>query len=331
MKRLTIGKLRGLQQVANGKGTFTVLAMDHRGSFKQMINPKDPAAVTYDEMARRKVELCRTIGPLASAVLLDPVYGVSQCIGEGALPGSRGLLVSIEETGYEGGKESRITRLLPDWSVEKIKRLGASAVKMLVYFRPDLKDVARRQLGTISEVADECRTHDIPLFLESVSYPVGGESANPQEFARRREEIVIETARQITALPVDVLKAEFPADLNFNKDRNALLKLCRELDAASRVPWVLLSGGVDIETFCTQVEIACEAGASGFMGGRAIWQEIMPMADPAERAEFLGSTVTQRMHRLNGIVAEKGRPWYRKYGASVSELASTSEAWYRMY
>lgn len=164
-----------------------------------------------------------------------------------------------------------------------------------------------------------------------MSYPVGSEASNPQEFARQKEEIVIETARQITALPIDVLKAEFPADMKFNNDGVSLLRLCRALDAASRVPWVLLSAGVDIETFCTQVEIACEAGASGFLGGRAIWQEVMPMTDAAKRAQFYRSTVTGRFQRLNDIVVKHGRPWYRKYGAGTNELISTSEEWYRKY
>ena len=331
MKELTIGKIRGLQQVANEGGTFTVLAMDHRGSFKQMINPNDSESISYEEVVLRKIEMCKYVAPLASAVLLDPIYGAAQCISQGALPGGRGLLVSIEESGYEGGKENRVTRLLSDWSVEKIKRLGASAVKILVYFRPDLTDLARRQLAIVAEVADECRTHDIPLFVEPVSYPVGGETSNPQEFARRKEDLVIETARQMTALPIDVLKAEVPADMKFNKDGVSLLRLCRGLDAASRVPWVLLSAGVDIETFCTQVEIACEAGASGFLGGRAIWQEVMPMTDAAKRVQFYRSTVAGRFQRLNDIVAKHGRPWHKKYAPSIAELTRTSEDWYRKY
>lgn len=326
-----VGKIRGLQQVANEGGTFTVLAMDHRGSFKSMIDRGSPDSVSYEEVVRRKLELCRHIAPLASAVLLDPIYGAAQCISQGSLPGGKGLLVSIEESGYEGSSEHRLTALLPDWSVEKIKRLGASAVKILVYYRPDLKDLAKRQLETLQSVAEECQTHDIPLFVEPVSYPVGGEIADPAAFAKHKEEIVIETARQITALPIDVLKAEFPADMKFNQDRAALLKLCHELDATSRVPWVLLSAGVDIETFCTQVEIACTAGASGFLGGRAIWQEVMPMADPSERAVFLATTVAARMRRLTGIVADKGKPWYKKYGGSLKGLLPVSEDWYKQY
>lgn len=331
MTKLTIGKIRGLQQVASESGTFTVLAMDHRGSFLQMINPKESNRVGYDEVVQRKVEMCSELSKYASAVLLDPIYGTVQCISRGALPGGKGLLVSIEESGYEGGRERRVTRLLTNWNVEKIKRLGASAVKILVYYRPDLKDLAKSQLEIVRRVAEECLIHDIPLFVEPVSYPVGNEVTNPQEFARHKEEIVIETARDITALPINVLKAEFPADMKFNKDRDALSKLCRELDKASQVPWVLLSAGVDIDSFCTEVEIACEAGASGFLGGRAIWQEVMPITDTAKRLEFYRSTVAGRFQRLNDIVRKHGKPWYRKYGTSVTDLTQGSEDWYQKY
>lgn len=332
MAGLTAGKIRGLQQVANEGGTFTVLAMDHRGSFKQMVNPKDPDSISYAEVVRRKIELCKYVAPYASAVLLDPIYGAAQCISAGALPGGKGLLVSIEESGYEGGKENRVTRLLTDWGVEKIKRLGASAVKILVYYRPDLKDLAKKQLATVNAVAEECLKFDIPLFVEPVSYPVGNEVGKPEEFARRKEEIVIETARQITALPIDVLKAEFPADLSYRKDERDLARLCQELDKASRVPWVLLSAGVNIETFSMQVEIACEAGASGFLGGRAIWQEVMPITDPQKRVEFLTTTVAERMKRLNRIVSEDGKAWWRKFGVSLEDVsAAVSEEWYRKY
>ena len=331
MYKLTVGKIRGLQQVANEEGTFTVLAMDHRGSFKQMINPQDSESVSYEEVVLRKLEMCTELSKYASAVLLDPIYGAAQCISMGALPGGKGLLVSIEESGYEGGREDRITRLLTNWDVGKIKRLGASAVKILVYYRPDLKELAKNQLDIVKRVAEDCLTYDIPLFVEPVSYPVGSEVANPQEFARHKEEIVIETAREITALPINVLKAEFPADTKFNKDNNALHKLCRELDNTSQVPWVLLSAGVDIETFCMQVEIACEEGASGFLGGRAIWQEVMPVADSAKRIEYYHSTVAGRFQRLNAIVKQHGKPWYRKYGISTDELAQGSEDWYQKY
>ena len=97
----------------------------------------------------RKLELCAALAPHASAILLDPDYGAAQCIAGGVLPGHTGLLVSIEATGYENSPQGRITSLLKGWSVEKIKRMGGSAVKILVYYRPDLPNVAQKQLKTI--------------------------------------------------------------------------------------------------------------------------------------------------------------------------------------
>ena len=331
MKTLSIGKIRGLQQVANSGGTFTVLAMDHRGSFKQMVNPKNPDAVSYQETVDRKMEMCAELSPYASAVLLDPIFGAAQCIQGSALPGGKGLLVSIEESGYEGGKDARVTRLLTNWNVEKIKRMGASAVKILVYFRPELKSLAQSQMKIVADVAADCQKFDIPLFVEPVSYAIGSEISNPAEFAKHKEEVVLETARLLTALPIDVLKAEFPADMKYNKDRTKLNQLCKELDKVSQVPWVLLSAGVDIDTFCTQVEIACENGASGFLGGRAIWQEVMPMTDAAERIKYYRSVVAGRFQRLNDIVSKKGRAWYKKYAPSTGSLVETSEGWLQKY
>jgi tagatose 1,6-diphosphate aldolase len=331
MERLTIGKLRGLQQIAGPDGILTICAMDHRWSFRNMINRAAPESVSYDEMVKRKLELCSTFAPIATAVLIDPLFGAAQCISQSALPGTTGLLVSIEATGYSGGKEHRVTELLEGWGVERIKRMGASAVKMLVYYRPDLKELASRQLDTVRTVAEDCIKYDIPLLVEPVSYPVGSEVDKPEEFARHKPELVIETAREMTALPIDVLKAEFPADLRYNKDRTALLELCRQLDSASRIPWVILSAGVDFDAFYQQVEIACQAGASGFLGGRALWQEAADISDDQKRIEFLSTTGVDRMERLSEVTRKYAAPWYRKHGASPAELATISEGWFQSY
>ncbi|MBA7506390.1 Tagatose 1,6-diphosphate aldolase [subsurface metagenome] len=233
MKRLSIGKIRGLQQIANSEGVFTICAMDHRGSLRSMIDDEHPGEVNYEEMVERKLELCSSLAKYASAVLLDPIFGVAQCITHGALPNNTGLLVSIEASGYSGGKEHRLTKLLDGWSVEKIKRMGASAVKILVYYRPDLEQLASQQLNTVNMVAKECIKYDLPFLVEPKSYPIGNEISNPQDFAVVKEQLVIKTARAITALPIDVLKAEFPADLHYKKDKAELINLCRDLDKSS--------------------------------------------------------------------------------------------------
>jgi len=296
-----------------------------------MIEKEQVEEVDYQEMVERKLELCAALAPYASAVLLDPNYGAAQCIVSGALPGNTGLLVSIEATGYQSDPQGRITTLLDGWSVEKIKRMGASAVKILVYYRPDLAEVANKQLKTIEKVAQECLKHDLPFLVEPITYAAKGEDAESPEFAARKPGLVIETARQITSLPIDVLKAEFPANLKYETDKAKLLGLCQQLDEASRMPWVILSAGVDYEALREQVEIACQAGASGFLAGRAIWQEAIQLGDRKERVKFLSTTVADRSKELAEIAAKYAVPWYRKLGLEAHQLAAISDNWHKSY
>jgi len=334
---ISMGKLRGLQQLADSKGMMTMCAIDHRGSLKQALNERISAAVSYQDIVDFKLDLCQAVAPFASAILLDPEYGAGQAVAAGLLPASKGLLVSMEKTGYTGDSMARITELLPGWSVRKAKKMGASAVKLLIYFRPDLKDVASKQLDLVARLADQCLEEDIAFLVEPVSYLVEekervnrGETSS-QKFAEIKPDLVIETARQITALPVDVLKAEFPADIEFEQDEEKLLRFCRELNQASRLPWVLLSAGVDFNSFQKQVKIACKAGASGFLAGRALWQEGAQIRSRKERMNFFRNTAAPRLQELAEIADKYGKPWYSKLGAENGKFAPLAEGWYRSY
>src|SRR4030042_1619024 len=332
MARLGIGKIRGLQQISTPEGIFITCAMDHRGSLEAMIEKEQlDDEVDYQEIVEHKLELCAALAPYTSAILLDPNYGAAQCISGGILPGHTGLLVSIEATGYESDPRGRITTLLNGWSVEKIKRMGASAVKILVYYRPDLTEVADRQLKTIQTVAEECLKYDIPFLVEPKTYLIKGEDTEKAQFAAQKPGLVIKTASQITSLPIDVLKAEFPADLKYKSDKTRLLQFCRQLDEASQVPWVILSAGVDYETFRKEVEIACQSGASGFLGGRAIWQEAIHFTAKKDREKFLSTTAADRLKELAEIATKYAVPWYRKLGIETHELAVVPENWYIKY
>jgi len=331
MNTLSIGKLRGFQQVADSRGILTVCALDHRGSLRRALGEKNSNAVSYQDMVDFKLDLCQAVAPFASAVLLDPIYGAAQTITSGVLPGHTGLLVSIEKTGYAGDSTARITELLPDWSVKKVKKLGASAVKLLLYFRSDLKDVALRQLDMVARLADQCVEEDIPLLVESVSYPVASEEGHPEVFSRKKPELVIEAARKLTALPIDVLKSEFPADINYEKDGEKLKAYCQELSQASRLPWVLLSAGADFELFRKEVAIACRSGASGFMAGRALWQESSQIHSREGRMDFFKNTVVSRLKELAEMADSYGKPWYAKIEAKNGQFAPVAEGWYQSY
>ena len=331
MAKLSIGKVRGLQQIATSSGIFIICAMDHRGSLKAMIEKEQlDDEVDYQELVEYKLELCSTLAPYSSAVLLDPNYGAAQCISSGVLPGGTGLLVSIEATGYKNTQQGRITSLLPNWSVEKIRRIGASAVKLLVYYRPDLT-AANKQLETIRTVAEECKKHDLPFLVETQTYPVEGSDDKIHKFSSIKPDLVIESAKQITALPIDVLKSEFPADLRYETDSTKLRQYCEKLNEASAVPWVILSAGVEYEAFRKEVEIACRGGASGFLGGRAIWQEALQFTDKKDRRNFLSTTVVDRIKELADIASNYAVPWYHKMGLKPDDLATVTENWYANY
>jgi tagatose 1,6-diphosphate aldolase len=331
MSRLSPGKLRGLQQVANAKGILTVCAIDHRESLRRALNEKNPESVSYRQMVDFKLDLVGVVAPFASAVLLDPIYGAGQAIASGVLSGHTGLLVSTEKTGYSGDSAARITELLPDWSARKVKKLGASAVKLLLYFRVDLKEIASKQLGLVGKVAKQCIEEDIPLLVESVSYPTAEEEDNPEEFFKKKPELVIEAARILTSLPIDILKSEFPADINYEKDENKLKSYCQELSQVSRLPWVLLSAGTDFEHFRKEVEIACKAGASGFMAGRALWQEAAQISSREERLDFFKSPTVSMLKELTHVAEEWATPWYVKMGYKDGRFPDLSEGWYRSY
>jgi tagatose 1,6-diphosphate aldolase len=331
MKALSIGKIRGLQQISTAAGHFIMCAMDHRSGLITMLKDAQKKAPGYEEIVQLKLDMCSTMGEFSSGILLDPEYGAAQCIAGNALSGRTGLLVAIEATGYQKDPTGRLTTLLPDWNVEKIKRMGASAVKILVYYRPDIKALAAKQLKIIAGVAADCDKYDIPLLVEPKTYRVEGEVMDSTEFARRLPELVIETARQITELPVDVLKAEFPADVKYEKDAAKLAGYCRGLDEASRIPWVILSAGVDYETFRQQVAIACRAGASGFLGGRAVWQEALEISGRDGKLKFFREVAGSRLRELSGITAENGKPWFAKLGVKESGITSTGPDWYRSY
>ncbi len=328
---LSTGKLRGMQRIAGANGIFTMCAMDHRGSLADRLCADAATDDCRQDMADFKEDLCRILSPHASAVLLDPIFGAAQAVSGGLLARQTGLLVSLEESGYHGGREARETTLLSGWSVAKIKRMAADAVKLLVYYRPDLDSLAARQRELVQQVAEECRRHDLPCIVEAVSYPIGQEVSDPVLFARHKPEIVIQTARDLTPLAIDVLKAEFPADLNHAHSEREAARLCQALDAASSKPWVILSAGVDYKTFTRHITLACRAGASGYLAGRAVWQEAIDMADAPHRQEFLKTTAVARLKKLSAIARKYAAPWHRKLGLNPHRLAAITTTWYKGY
>ncbi|MBN1218949.1 MAG: tagatose 1,6-diphosphate aldolase [Anaerolineae bacterium] len=321
-QKLTIGKLRGLQQCATSGGALAVLALDHRQGLKKAMRPKSPDAVTPAEMSTFKQELVAILAPAASAVLLDPEVGGAQSIASGVLPGNIGLIMAVEATGYTGPAAARRSRILPGWSMVKARRMGASAVKLLVYYHPDSS--AAPDIETlVRQVAKDCAREDLLFFLEPLSYSLDPSLKKFPSNEKRR--VVVETARRLVLPGVDVLKAEFPLDVDLEPDERVWAEACAELSAACSVPWVVLSAGVSYEIYLQQVIVACRAGASGVAAGRAVWKEVVELTGQ-ERLDFLQKVAYQRMERLTALDNALARPWTEFYSAE-----EVDENWYERY
>lgn len=324
---LSIGKIRNLQQIADSKGIIRIAAMDQRGSLKKMLNIDNPKAVTYEQLRNAKLMLCETLAPHASAVLLDPEYGASQAIAEGVLPGNTGLLVSLEKSGYAGDVHARRAEVIPSWSVEKIKRMGGSAVKILVYYNPDATTASEIR-DFVKWAADDCVAYDIPCIVETLVYPLEGDEKSP-EFADQKTDLVLRTARDITGLGIDIYKAEFPMVPGPDMSEDEALRRCQDLTEASEVPWVVLSAGVDFEIFTRVVDIACRGGASGFIAGRAIWKDAFKHDTPEAQRKYLQTTGVANLREVSEKAIKSATPWFTRYGVDLRKEAGVGPDWYK--
>ena len=301
----------GLRRVADASGRFQVLALDQTGIFRKAFG-NDVARI-----GMAKVRLTTVLGPYASSVLLDVTTSARQAINAGALPRGAGLVVRLEkacEPGDTGSEE-------PGWEVSKIKRMGADAVKLLVYMDVEDEKYVRAQLELVKRTWEACREHDILLMTEELSFP-RMDALEPDErspaYRERRVKNILKAA-ELLGPYTDVLKLEFPGQRHLT-----------ELDQVAQRPWVLLSAAVDFSLFEEQVEAAMRAGASGIMAGRAIFKEWLAPESPHFQSDsFLTQEAAGRIQRLTSIVERAASPWLSRYNISCHDLAASIQPrWY---
>lgn len=335
---LTPGKLRGLNRISQPDGTICILALDQNASMITMArealarqgHDREP---TYEEIVDAKLDLARQIAPAASGVLIDGYYGAWPAVASGAVPPDRGMLVRLERSGAPKTPAGvPLTLVEAGWSVEKIKLMGADALKLLAPFDPTEPESAERQLATVQEVAEQCRRFDLLFLLEPISVPIRGETKTDPRYLDRKPSTVIESARLLSRY-ADVYKSEFPGTLDRETDEQLCDNL-QALGAATERPWVLLSAGVDYDQYRRQVEMALEAGgASGTLGGRAYWKEYFHQDTPAARTAFAATTGRERVAEIAAMVREQGTPWFERYGFTAEDFAAIrpAEGWNARY
>jgi tagatose-1,6-bisphosphate aldolase len=291
----------GLEAIARPDGTLAILAMDQRTTLRRMLRVAERPSAPAD-LSAFKVDVTAALSPLVPAVLLDPDYGVPAVTHARALAPTSALLVAVEPAEQdEWNGEPRVRRDLGR-TAAWVREMGGRAVKLLVHLRPDRPraaggpDLVTEVLEVVAAVVGDSAAAGVPCVVEALLYPLAGEEPLA---ARRRAELIAESARLLTQTRPDLLKLEFPADAAG----------CRAVGAAVTVPWALLSGGMDIDAFLDALALACdEGGASGFVAGRVYWKEAVALAGD-ERRHFLDTVARARLARSLEVIDGRAVPW----------------------
>ena len=283
--KLTPGKLAGLKKVSNERGVIAAAAMDQRGSLQKSLAKEKGGNIGDAEMEEFKSLVTEVLTPHATAILLDPEWG---------LPASKrraknaGLLLAYEKTGYDKTGPGRLPDLLNHWSVKRLKEAGADCIKILLYYTPfDPKDVNDQKHAWVERLGDECRANDIPFFLEFVGYDEGADEKG-LEYAKKKPEIVTESMREFSKnkYGVDVLKVEVPVNMKFVEgvksfggqkaySKKEAVDLFHKAANVATKPFIYLSAGVSNAEFAETLELAVETGVkfNGVLCGRATWKD----------------------------------------------------------
>ena len=337
--KLTPGKIKGLEAVSDKRGIIAAAAMDQRGSLRSAIakgKGVDKKEISNDMMSEFKEAVVRILTPHASAILLDPEFGLRAAQARAK---NAGLLLAYEKSGYDNTKAGRLPDLLDNYSARRLMEAGADCVKILLYYAPsDPPHVNDLKHAWVERIGDECRACDIPFFLEFVTYEEGVEEKSI-EFARKKPEFVIKSMEEFSRdrYGVDVLKVEVPVNMAYVAgtrackgesaySREQAKDYFRRAASVAKKPFIYLSAGVSNEVFQETLQLAGETGVnfSGVLCGRATWADSVPVYGRSGiRAleDWLNDQGVKNIQNVNNALGP-AKPWFAFYGAtSAAALA----------
>ena len=329
--------MKRMRALANERGVIAAAAMDQRGNLQKALSTArgvDVHEITPTMMSEFKVAVSRILTPHASAILLDPEFGLEA--GRARAPNA-GLLLAYELSGYDTTRPGRLPDLLPHVSVKRLVDFGADAVKIQIYYAPfDDANINDVKHAFMERVGAECETYEIPFFLEIVGYDPKGGDEKGLEYARHKPEIVKRSMEVFSRAEfrVDVLKVEVPINAEFVEGssvfkgqkaytREQARQHFREAAAMAAKPFIYLSAGVSNPQFIESLAIASEAGAdySGVLCGRATWKDGIPVyARQGLKAleEWLQRDGVRNINAVNAAI-QSARPWYAKLGIAPTD------------
>jgi tagatose 1,6-diphosphate aldolase len=318
---ISAGKYWGMRRMADAAGRFKMTAVDQRPPIKNPIRAKrGTAEAPWEDVAGFKELLIRELQGESSAMLLDPHYAYPR--GVTMLDARLGLVLTLEDSIFREVDGGRLSSEIDDWSVEKIKRAGGDAVKVLTWYRPDADAaVCAAQQAFTQRVGDACRKFDIPFVFELLVYPLARDAEQTSDYVEmktKQAQLVIDSVQAFAdpRFGVDLFKLESPVPAGDVPEPGApgsesVQGLFNELDRAAGRPWVMLSAGAGMDEFRRVLHYAYAAGASGYLAGRAIWlKAFQRFPDWDGIRDELRSEAVPYMRGLNSLTDASARPWH---------------------
>lgn len=319
---LSAGKLWSLRRMADSKGRFKMVAVDQRPPIKSLVKERRGTdEAPWEDVADFKAMLMEELIGGATAMLVDPHFAYPR--GMRFFDPAKGLILTLEDSLFEEGEgDGRLSAEIDDWSVEKIKRVGGDAVKVLAWYRPDAAESVRRhQRDFVKRIGDACAKYDIPYVFELLVYPLPGDADQTRDYVEmggKNPDHVLESVREFAApdYGVDVFKLESPLGADAipglgNEGSDKVQPLFDELGKLAGRPWVMLSAGAGMAAFRNILTHAYAAGASGYLAGRAIWAEpFKAFPDWDAIRAGLRKDALPYVDDLNALTDAKALPWY---------------------
>jgi len=285
-----------LKDITRPSGGFAMLAVDQREAMRMMFAAAGaPTPVTDGHLTDFKVNAAKILSPYASAILVDQQFCYRQIVEQHAVAKSCAMIVAADE--FIPGNGIPVDSVVIDKSVDPqaVKRDGGKALKLLVLWRSD--EDAQQRLEMVSEFNQLCHSNGLLSIIEPVVRP-------PRRGAVfNREQAIIDAAKELGNSGADLYKVEMP--LYGKGSQQELLAASHKLNEQINMPWVILSSGVDEKLFPRAVRVAMQAGASGFLAGRAVWSSVVGLPDTplmlrdvsAPKLQHLGEIVDEMMAR----------------------------------
>lgn len=293
MTRMTTAELRGYQQICGKNGSIMVIACDQRGGIRKILGktPEEQKAITDALLGDVKSDVTRYLASEASCILLDPICAVPRVVQDASLSRDVALLIGLDASGYDTDAAGHyLSKLVPGVTARKVRELGGTGGKLMVYLRSDEKTGNEQNIDIIKSCIADFAAEDLLLVVEFLTYAMPGESE--ADYKKKFPSLIEGGSRICLDLGAKVLKIPYPGTPEACAN---ITRMC------GHVPWSVLSAGVDHATFIGQVEIAMANGASGVIAGRSLWKDCLSM-DRQQQKHLLQTRAVPRLKEIQAIL-----------------------------